>query len=72
MERKQHARLAELRAQRDPKAVERSLERLAQAAERDANLMEPMLEAVRAYATLGEIRHALERIYGRFREPVFF
>ncbi len=49
-----------------------ALERLARAAENDENLMEPMLEAVRAYATLGEVRYALERIYGRFREPVFF
>ncbi len=52
--------------------MERALAQLAKAAEADENLMEPMLDAVRAYATLGEIRHALERVYGRFREPVFF
>jgi methylmalonyl-CoA mutase N-terminal domain/subunit len=52
--------------------VDRALERLAQAAGANENLMEPTLDAVRAYATLGEIRHALEKIYGRFREPVFF
>ncbi len=34
--------------------------------------MEPMLDAVRAYATLGEIRIALETVYGRFKEPIFF
>ncbi len=72
VERKQRARLADLRARRDAGAVERALERLGAAAERDENLMEPVLAAVRAYATLGEVRHALERVYGRFREPVFF
>jgi hypothetical protein len=31
-----------------------------------------MLDAVRAYATLGEMRTALERVYHRFKEPVAF
>jgi methylmalonyl-CoA mutase N-terminal domain/subunit len=52
--------------------VELALAELTSAAERDANLMPPMLDAVRAYATLGEIRAALEIVYGRFREPVAF
>jgi methylmalonyl-CoA mutase N-terminal domain/subunit len=34
--------------------------------------MPPMLDAARAYATLGEIRHVLEEVYGRFQEPVTF
>ncbi len=72
VEQKQRKRLEGLRARRNQTEVDRSLERLARAAENDENLMEPMLEAVRAYATLGEVRYALERIYGRFREPVFF
>jgi methylmalonyl-CoA mutase N-terminal domain/subunit len=72
IEQKQRARLADLRARRDSREVERRLKRIAEAARNDENLMEPTLDAVRAYATLGEIRHALERIYGRFREPVFF
>ncbi|KPK82316.1 MAG: methylmalonyl-CoA mutase [Gemmatimonas sp. SM23_52] len=72
IEEKQRARLSELRARRNGKEVERALERLAEAAENDENLMPPMLDAVRAYATLGELRRALERVYGRFREPVIF
>ncbi|HSG82516.1 MAG TPA: methylmalonyl-CoA mutase family protein [Gemmatimonadota bacterium] len=72
IEQKQRKRLAELRKRRDSKAVETALERLTQAAQNDEGLMEPTLDAVRAYATLGEIRHALEKVYGRFREPVFF
>jgi methylmalonyl-CoA mutase N-terminal domain/subunit len=69
---KQGRRLAELRARRDPAAVDRTLAALTAAAEGDDNLMTPMLDAVRAYATLGEIRGALESVYGRFQEPVGF
>ncbi len=72
IEEKQRLRLSELRARRSQPEVDRALERLAEAAVNDENLMDPMLDAVRAYATLGEIRHALEKIYGRFREPLFF
>jgi methylmalonyl-CoA mutase N-terminal domain/subunit len=32
----------------------------------------PMLDCARVYCTLYEIRHALERVYGAYREPVFF
>ena len=52
--------------------MEVALERLTAAATADENLMPPMLDAVRAYATLGEIRRALEKVYGRFKEPVAF
>ena len=72
VERKQRARLDALRQRRDSDQVEAALARLESAARADENLMDPMLDAVRAYATLGEIRNALERVYGRFREPVFF
>jgi methylmalonyl-CoA mutase N-terminal domain/subunit len=68
----QHRRLAELRRTRDSAAVERTLAALTAAATADDNLMPPMLDAVRAYATLGEIRSALEKVYGRFKEPVAF
>ncbi len=69
---KQDVRLREVRARRDARAVEEALERLEAAARGDANLMPPMLDATRAYATLGEIRTALEGVYGRFKEPVTF
>jgi len=72
IEQKQRQRLEDLRARRDQESVDRALERLVVSSQNDENLMEPMLDAVRAYASLGEIRHALERSYGRFREPVFF
>ena len=68
----QSRRLATLRQTRDADAVERTLAALTEAARADENLMPPMLDAVRSYATLGEIRDALESIYGRFQEPVAF
>ncbi len=65
-------RLAELRDRRDAAEVERTLTALTAAARNDDNLLPPMLDAVRAYATLGEIRRALEDVYGRFKEPISF
>ena len=71
-EEQQRQRLARLRAERDNELVERRLEALRQAAESDHNVIGPMLDCARAYATLYEIRHALERVWGAYREPVFF
>jgi methylmalonyl-CoA mutase N-terminal domain/subunit len=71
-EQSQRQRLARVRAERDPAVVERRLEVLRGAAERDENVIGPMLDCARAYCTLFEIRHALERVYGAYREPVFF
>ena len=36
------------------------------------NVVPPLLDAARAYATLFEIRHAMEEVFGAYREPVFF
>ena len=71
-EAEQRRRLARLRAERDNALVEHRLETLRQAAESDQNVIGPMLDCARAYATLYEIRHALERVWGAYREPVFF
>ncbi|HLZ46916.1 MAG TPA: methylmalonyl-CoA mutase family protein [Gemmatimonadales bacterium] len=68
----QRRRLARLRAERDSTLVEQRLAALRQAAESDQNVIAPMLDCARAYATLYEIRHALERVWGAYREPVFF
>jgi methylmalonyl-CoA mutase N-terminal domain/subunit len=71
-ERRQQQRLARLRAGRDARRAEAALAELRAAAERRENVIEPMLDCVRAYCTLHEIRHALEQVYGAYREPVFF
>ena len=66
----QLARLARLRAERDGPAVGRSLARLRDEARGTANLMEPIIDAVRAYATLGEMAQALREVFGEHKEPV--
>ena len=64
-------RLREVRAKRDEAEVRRSLEDLAQAAERgDGNLLQLSVEAARRRATVGEISAALERVWGRHHAPV--
>ncbi len=68
----QRERLARLRATRDAPLVEQRLGALADAARDGRNLMPAMLDCARAYCTLFEIRDVLERVYGAYREPVFF
>src|SRR2546425_168467 len=68
----QRRRLGRLRAERDAGLVQRRLDALTLAAESDQNVIGPMLDCARAYCTLYEIRHALERVHGAYREPVFF
>jgi len=73
LERKQVARVQALRARRDTAAVESALARLkADASEADRNLMLPILDAARAYVTMGEMCDALREVWGVWREtPVF-
>ena len=71
-DRLQRSRLGALRASRDADQVARALDALAAAAQEDRNVIPGMLDCARAYCTLFEIRHTLERIYGSYREPVFF
>ncbi|HUF50951.1 MAG TPA: methylmalonyl-CoA mutase family protein [Longimicrobiales bacterium] len=71
-ERRQRERLAALRASRDDARVKQTLERLRQAGQHNENVIDAMLDCARAYCTLYEIRHALEQVYGAYREPIFF
>jgi methylmalonyl-CoA mutase N-terminal domain/subunit len=66
----QLARLAEVKATRDGRAVERALGRLKDAAASDENVMPAAVECVRAYATLGEVCGALREVFGTFQEPL--
>jgi methylmalonyl-CoA mutase N-terminal domain/subunit len=68
----QRGRLAGMRARRDQRRVEDALAALRGAADQDINVIPAMLDCARAYCTLYEIRHALEEVYGAYREPVFF
>ena len=71
-EARQRQRLAELRQKRDDARVKSALEQLRTAARERKNVVEPMLECVRSYATLYEIRRALEDVHGAYKEPIFF
>jgi methylmalonyl-CoA mutase, N-terminal domain len=69
---RQRQRMEEMREARDQAEVDRTLAALQEAARNQENVIPAMLDAVRAYATLFEIRHALEEVYGAYQEPVFF
>jgi methylmalonyl-CoA mutase, N-terminal domain len=71
-DRDQAARLAAMRASRDNALVTARLDALTEAARTSANLVPYILDCARAYATLYEIRHAMEKVFGAYREPVFF
>jgi len=63
-ETRQVARLARVRADRDEELVAKTLERVREAATGDANLVPPILEAVKAYATQGEICDVMRDVFG--------
>jgi methylmalonyl-CoA mutase N-terminal domain/subunit len=72
LEPKQIARVQAVRARRDSAAVEAALADLRRAAEGDANLMDPIIIAARAYVTMGEMCDTLRDVWGIWREtPVF-
>jgi methylmalonyl-CoA mutase N-terminal domain/subunit len=64
----QAEKLHRLRKERHNDDVERSLNALRRAAEGDRNLMPPLLDAVRSYATLGEICDVLRGVFGEYQE----
>jgi methylmalonyl-CoA mutase, N-terminal domain len=64
----QIARLRKVKAERDQKAVDRALAKVEAAARGTDNLMPPVLEAVRAYATLGEVSDVFRKVWGQYRE----
>ncbi|MCW2796594.1 methylmalonyl-CoA mutase family protein, partial [Nocardioides sp.] len=64
--------LAERRARRDNDAVSKALDKMVEVSRTDENMIEPMLAAVRAEATLGEICDALRAEWGEYREQARF
>ncbi len=69
MEEQQRARLQELRQTRDNAKVLQTLAQLKTAAQGADNLMPPILSAVRALATLGEICDTLREVFGEYEAP---
>jgi methylmalonyl-CoA mutase N-terminal domain/subunit len=64
----QMARLVELRRTRDNDQVRRALDRLRETARGTGNTMYPLIECVRAYATVGEMCDALREVWGEYEE----
>ena len=67
---RQKKRLAKIRKERDNDAVRKALARLADEAKGGNNLVPPLIETVKTYASIGEIMGALKEVFGTFREPL--
>jgi len=72
VEKDQCVRLDELRKKRDNQKVQRTLDDLRDACKGTDNVMFPILEATRAYATLGEIAGVFKEVFGEYREPPIY
>jgi methylmalonyl-CoA mutase N-terminal domain/subunit len=70
IERTQVERLTSLRARRDDARVKSTLQTVEETARTDRNLLPAILDAVKAYATVGEISDALRRVFGEYQESV--
>jgi methylmalonyl-CoA mutase, N-terminal domain len=70
LERKQIERLRSLRTRRDPKPWHSALKSVEEAARSGTNLMPPILAAVEASATVGEISDTLRKVFGEYKEAV--
>ncbi|NIM89398.1 MAG: methylmalonyl-CoA mutase [Candidatus Aminicenantes bacterium] len=66
----QKRKLKEIKARRNSQEVEEALQALRKAAQTNENIMTPVLKAVRAYTTLGEITKVFKEVFGEFKEPV--
>jgi methylmalonyl-CoA mutase N-terminal domain/subunit len=64
--------LKRVRAERDNVRVEEALRRVSEDARADRNVMSGIIEAVKAYATVGELTQRLVAVYGRYQEPLRF
>ena len=69
LEQKQQAKLAKVRAERNADAANAALAKVEATARDDANLMPTIIDAVRAWCTLGEISDAMRRVFGEY-QPV--
>ncbi len=70
VEERQKARLREVKATRDNSKVEAALKKLKDTAIAGGNVMYPILEAVRVYASVGEISDVLREVYGEYKEKI--
>ncbi len=69
LESRQIAKVADVRARRDAKKVAAALASLDRAVVDNRNLLDPLMDAVKTYATLGEMVGVLKNHFGRYRPP---
>ena len=72
IENRQVARLKELKGSRDKTKAEGALSKLQSATEKEENLMPLIINAVKSYATLGEISGTLRTVFGRYEPKISF
>jgi methylmalonyl-CoA mutase N-terminal domain/subunit len=72
IEQKQIERLNQIKKERNENTVRETLEYVREVAEGNGNLVPPVLEAVRAYATIGEICDVLRAIFGEYQAKEYF
>jgi len=70
VERKQIQRLKDVKRNRDEKMLKNTLHNLKRTAKGDENLIPFIIEAVKSYATIGEICDVLKGVFGTYREPI--
>jgi methylmalonyl-CoA mutase N-terminal domain/subunit len=71
LEKQKKQALGELRATRDNAKVEQALKALKAGAQGTDNLLPLILDAVRAYATLGEMCNTLREVFGEYVDPAY-
>jgi methylmalonyl-CoA mutase N-terminal domain/subunit len=69
-ERKQKENLQQVKAERDDQAVEAKLDALREAAQGEENLMPYIIDAVKVYATTGEVCDAMRDVYGEYQPGI--
>jgi methylmalonyl-CoA mutase N-terminal domain/subunit len=69
VEKRQVERLRRLRQERDTDKVKQALEEVREVAKSDKNIMPVLIEAVKTYATVGEISDVMRDVFGEYREP---
>jgi methylmalonyl-CoA mutase N-terminal domain/subunit len=70
VQRRQIERLKKVKAERDNKAVKENLEWIRSCCENNENVMPAVFEAVKSYATIGEIMGTFKQVYGTYRKPI--
>jgi methylmalonyl-CoA mutase N-terminal domain/subunit len=72
VEKDQVAKITKLKAERDPSHWQKALEKVEAACRANENTFGPILEAVEAGATVGEISKIFREVWGEYQEPAFF